>query len=152
MLVYDILIKEIHTRDRTDGCWFWRYGKGEAGYGHVWHESKTLKAHKVSFSVANNVPYKTELFVSHSCDNTSCYNPEHLALGTVDSNMFDRVRRTKHSLGVTNCKAKLTEADVLAIRARHAQGNLTYDKIGKEFNVSLNTIFNIIKGKTWTHI
>ena len=45
--------------------------------------------------------------------------------------------------------AKLTIAQVHEIRKRYAAGNISQDKLAKEYNVTLLTIGNIIRGKTW---
>jgi DNA invertase Pin-like site-specific DNA recombinase len=45
--------------------------------------------------------------------------------------------------------AKLTIEQVREIRKRYAEGDISQDKLAKEYNVTLLTIGNIIRGKTW---
>ena len=48
--------------------------------------------------------------------------------------------------------AKLTEEDVLAIRAKYKKGVYGYIRVAKEFNVLSGTIQKIINREIWKHI
>ena len=48
--------------------------------------------------------------------------------------------------------AKLTEDDVLAIRAMHKSGRWNYNKISKVYNMSREAIRGIVLGNTWKHV
>lgn len=48
--------------------------------------------------------------------------------------------------------AKLTVADVLAIRADYTVGGPTLTELAKQYGVRTGTIHAIVSGKTWTHI
>ena len=56
----------------------------------------------------------------------------------------------KVKLGENCSSSKLTEKDVLEIRA--IGGSMSNIKIGKIYNVNSSTIFYILKRKTWKHI
>ncbi|MEC4763818.1 hypothetical protein VT930_11955 [Mycobacterium sherrisii] len=47
---------------------------------------------------------------------------------------------------------KLTNADVLAIRAKYAAGDTNHANLAREYSVSTPTISNIVRRKTWSHI
>lgn len=47
--------------------------------------------------------------------------------------------------------AKLTEAKVIEIRARHANGERP-EHLAKAFGVALTSVYNIVKGRTWKHV
>lgn len=47
--------------------------------------------------------------------------------------------------------AKLTDRDVLAIKALHSDG-LGFTEIGRQFGVYYTTIRRIVQGKTWKHL
>lgn len=53
----------------------------------------------------------------HLCGNARCVNPHHLAWGTVRQNGADTIGMGRTTRGDKNARAKLTRADVLAIRA-----------------------------------
>lgn len=59
---------------------------------------------------------------------------------------------TGHPRGEALPFAKITEADVLAIRARHADG-ATAASLARQFGLrSSSSVLNIINGKTWRHV
>lgn len=54
--------------------------------------------------------------------------------------------------GERNPKTKLTETQVLEIRALWAERKLSEKEIGQKFGVSMSAINNIVRRKNWTHI
>lgn len=115
------------------------------------------------------------LDVCHRCDNPPCVNPEHLFLGTCLDNMRDCVSKGRHSYGERHSKiqkshiiagpthplfgrpgrkgtdhhaAKLTEADVRAIRADARLLAL----VAADYGMCFQSIWNIQQRKTWKHI
>jgi len=67
-------------------------------------------AHRVAWLLSGR-ELPTSKFVLHTCDNRACVRPDHLYLGNQSRNMLDMVARGR-------CyNAKLSDADVLAIRA-----------------------------------
>jgi len=48
--------------------------------------------------------------------------------------------------------AKLSEADVIAIRAQYARGGISYRQLAKEYGVDHSTIGYAVKAATWKHI
>lgn len=54
--------------------------------------------------------------------------------------------------GADAVKAKLTEADVLAIRSCYALGHTTMRALGSLYGVDSSTISSIVNRRGWTHI
>ena len=54
--------------------------------------------------------------------------------------------------GEKNAAAKLTEADVVAIRAAWDAGGVTLAALGARYGVAKGTINFIAKRKTWRHV
>lgn len=54
--------------------------------------------------------------------------------------------------GENNWKAKLTEADVLAIRAEYARGDTTVAAMARRFGVSGKLISCVAAGTHWRHV
>lgn len=53
--------------------------------------------------------------------------------------------------GETHTNAKLTEADVKAIRALRAEG-MKLRTIAERFPVSYVAIYNVVSGRSWRHV
>ncbi len=136
--------------NEISGCWEWTAGLYQNGYGKLWSEGTTRLAHRISYELhCGDIP--KGMHICHSCDNRSCANPEHLFLGTHTENMIDRNAKGRQARpdGTKNGKAKLTEADVLAIRA--ATG-ISQRRLAEQFDVAQSRISEIRSGKYWSHI
>ena len=77
-----------------------------------------------------------------------------LRWGTPKENSADRARHGRHRVmrGIDSANAKLTEADVRAIRALAASGTLTQKEIGERFGIVQSAVGNIIHRKRWKHL
>ncbi len=76
--------------------------------------------------------------------------------GSVDQQMLTAILRDyrsypKRNGGTKNRSAKLTEREVLEIRARHAQGE-SARALATAFRVSEGTVRPLVQGKTWKHL
>lgn len=129
-----------------DECWPWK-GKrfSEHGYGEVWFEGASRRAHRVAFRLTHGYypPY-----TRHSCDNYPCCNPAHLLEGTHAENMADKVERDRQPKGETSPNARLTVADILAIR-RDERG---HRRVAKDFGLNPGHVSRIRARKLWRHV
>ena len=96
-------------------------------------------------------PIPAGLGVCHHCDNPPCCNPRHLFLGTATDNMRDAVRKGRIATGERNGRAKLTEAQVLEIRAAVAAGETQRSQVAR-FDCNFQTVSKIIRRHSWRHI
>ena len=149
-----------HRLDKSAGpneCWPWPGVQNGHGYGRLtWHH-ESYAIHRVVYEMFNE-PIPPGQNVCHSCDNPICSNPRHLWLGTLSDNMLDmylkgRAKFYSSRPGTQNLKAKLTEADVLAIRAAFASDNPpTKNGTAREYGVSRTLIQRVVARVCWTHI
>lgn len=154
---------------KTETCWLWEgQRRTKTRYAYFGFAGRTSVAHRVSWVIAKgDIP--RGLFVLHNCpggDNPACVNPEHLWLGTQKENMDDARRKGTHHVftqvessdrlrkrrGEHHYRAKLTEADVIAIRHAHAAGDQSFKGLARRYGVADLTIARIIKRRGWTHV
>lgn len=156
---YTDLFKRIILRSSisSNGCWEWD-GSTRSGYGRITVGSRTdgtrrtMSAHRLSYELHfGDIPDGME--VCHKCDNRRCVNPYHLFLGTRQDNIDDRERKRRNNppKGEKHPKAKLTEADVLAIREKRSAG-VSYGKLAKEYGVCKKTVMDVASGKHWSYL
>lgn len=136
--------------EKTDYCWIWT-GPKRKGYGHVWVNGETVRAHRASWILSfGAIP--DGLLVLHKCDNPSCVNPEHLYIGTHSDNMRDKVERDRCAhldrSGERGGRTVLTNEIVLSIRA---DSRMNKD-IAAAYGVDRSTISDIKRRKSWKHI
>lgn len=159
-----------------DGCWVWRGGKDDKGYGRLIIRGKNLLAHRVAEAITNGA-IPGDVIVCHRCDNPICVNPSHLWRGSHADNMTDKVKkgrqfrpvgdrngmRTKPERRPTGDRApirryperyaqyheslkRISDEDVANIRARHAAGGIGQRSLAREYGVSPSLINRIVKG------
>lgn len=143
------------TKGSPDECWNWNASKDDLSYGTVFLEKKCRRAHRVVFFLSKG-PFPNVLKVCHTCDNPSCCNPKHLWLGTDADNVRDRDAKGrlingKKYYGSSHVKSKLTEREVLQIRALSKFG-WWQRELAEMYGVSQVTIHRIVRGTRWKHI
>lgn len=130
----------------VNDCWPWTGGTaGVEKYGVC----KGARAHRISYTLVHG-PICAHIVVRHTCDNTACCNPRHLVPGNQSDNVEDAVSRGRIRIGQKHGRAKLTEADVLEIRAK--AGAVLQRDLAERFGVSGGVISSIVNRKTWRHI
>lgn len=138
-------LSRIEQGDHEDDCWKWHGYKDRSGYGRIDINGKNYGAHRLSYEYHNNCKIKEGMFILHSCDNPECTNPKHLREGTHQDNMKDMVSRNRQG-------KNLAKYDVLKIRIKYIQGNISHYELADQYNVSHYTINDIINRKIWKHI
>lgn len=157
----EIQIKRLISRVKINenDCWEWKGPKDKDGYGINGRTFFDQRAHRSSYILHKGEIEKGN-FICHTCDFTSCINPNHLYQGTVKDNVKDAMDRgrldrkpnkKKGSLGEKNCKAKLNDEKVRYILDRYKEG-ISRFTIANFFDVTIETIELITRRKSWTHI
>ena len=134
---------------RSDGCWVWTGAIGTTGYGQLMIDGKVRTASRVAYELQNG-PIPSGSFVLHHCDNRRCVRGDHLYAGDHRQNMVDKKTRGRASgaLGERNIRAKLSDADVLSIRASSV-GTMA---LARQYGVHRDTIGRIRRGIQWRHL
>lgn len=137
---------------KTDFCWVWRGTTTTKGYGQFYcKEVGDVLAHRASYVIyKDKIP--DGLNALHKCDNPLCVNPDHLFLGTQKDNIVDMIQKGRkvisHIFGHKNPKSIFSESQVDEMRLLYSQGN-RISEIHKIFGGSYQSVWSIIKGKTW---
>lgn len=139
------------NKDAPSGCWEWTAAINQrTGYGQFKLDGKSVQSHRYSYQLAKG-PIPDGLLLLHDCDNRKCCNPDHLTPGTNVENMRDMVRKGRSARGERHHSAKLSAAQVLAIRERLAGGERV-TQIAREFEVSHQVISKIKQGEVWSFL
>jgi hypothetical protein len=129
------------------GCWEWRGGKGEKGYGQFRAPGRSWIAPRAAHELYIG-PIPEGMLVRHTCDNPPCVNPDHLVVGTHIDNNNDKVERGRQTKGAAVNTNKLTESQVLEMRRLRLGGAKSKD-LAIKFGVSTATASAICTGRTW---
>lgn len=145
---------QLKSKKVKSGCLLWTGGTFNGRYGRIAIDGtggKEMLAHRASYQTFVG-PIPEGMFVCHKCDNPICINPRHLFLGTAADNNADMVAKGRSARGEKHGRAKLTSIDVVKIRNIHQLSKFSYKRIASMYSVTPMVIFNIIKGRNWTHI
>ena len=149
-------------REVTDeGCWLW--GRAPTGRHREVHVGRA--AHRVgqqrrtwgSVRIGAHV-FSYLLFVGpvpdgrqvlHTCAQPECVQPGHLYAGTHDENMADRLRDGGYRsvTGERQHNARVTDAEVLTMRAQYAAGGVTFYDLAELYAITWRQAWNIVRGK-----
>ncbi len=155
------------------GCWFWT-GHLNNGYGVLHPKGRSVMASRFLWELVKG-PIPDGLLLCHTCDvfwpvddisYRRCINLDHLFPGTRGENCTDcrlkgrtargaRSGRQTHPestlRGEAHHKAKLTEADVMEIRAICPPNSLPKE-LPERYHVSGNTIRRVVQRQSWKHL
>jgi len=131
-----------------NSCWVWGAGCFDSGYGAFYLNGRTRRAHVVAYMMWAG-PIPSGKLVTHTCDNPPCVRPEHLKLGTWQSNMDDKVSRGRESH--VRGHHKLSEAQVAEIKRGLAAG-VKVGVLAASRQISEGTIRLIKRGLIWRSV
>lgn len=147
-------------RRSSSECWNWQAAKNEHGYGIIGKGSRkdgVIRAHILSWEIANGCNLPTGMVICHQCDNRACVSPAHLRAGTQKENVHEAVARNRglgkrgHK-GTSNSQAKLNNEVVSLIRREFTPHKVTRRMLAQRFGVTESAIKKVLAGDTWGHI
>jgi hypothetical protein len=131
----------------ANGCWLWQGRVSTGGYAFMYWMKTNVVAHRVSYLIHRG-PIPRGMLVCHTCDVRHCINPDHLFLGTTKDNAIDMVQKKRHRYGENATCVKLSNRQVMSIRASNVSSNI----LCKKYGVSGYTIRSIRSRTTWKHL
>lgn len=137
-----------HLNHIGDECLIWPFARRTSGYGEIYADGKMINAHRRMCELRHGPPPTPKHEAAHSCGkgHLGCVNGSHLRWATPAQNQADRLIHGTHKRGERQWMAKLTEADVLAIRAMRG---IPQWKIANRYGVDQSHISDIVHRKTW---
>jgi hypothetical protein len=141
--------------DLITGCHNFLGFKDRNGYGRIKYNNKGYAVHRL-FWVLKNGELPSNIHVLHKCDNPSCFNLDHLFIGSHLDNVADKVAKNRQyhpPKGRLHHRsmAKLTEEQVKEIKVLLKRG-YSHRDIAKDFKVHFGTISDISNNKTWAWV
>jgi len=137
--------------DKTlEGCWPWPGSKNRSGYGTVQYHGKSWMAHRLSYFLTTGETIPEGRVILHSCDNPACVRPDHLKTGTHAENASDKIIKGRASVprGERHYAARLSEKDVVEIRASSDSARSIADRLG----INTNVVYRVRTRRTWKHV
>jgi len=144
-------------RPELGPCWVWHGATQTKGYGRTWFRGVIWGTHRLAWFLTHGSVPDGDKQVCHHCDNPPCCNPTHHFAGTNQQNVDDMIRKGRYvvgnrPLGEAVHNARLTAADVVAIRQRYDGSRASALLLAAEFVVTPQNIMNIVTGRTWRHV
>jgi HNH endonuclease len=93
-----LLRKRLESRARmgANGCWEWPGFVLPNGYCETSAWGRGIRVHRLSYRIFKG-PVPPDMDVLHSCDNTICFNPDHLSLGLDKQNIGESIARGRRN-------------------------------------------------------
>lgn len=122
--------------EKVEGsCWKWKGylgGRKQDLRAKMWVDGKCLNASRISYELHKG-KIEEGLFVCHTCDNSTCVNPDHLFLGTHQDNMDDMNRKGRGNAGKVGFRKYSKELCIACLGLR--KKGMTFKKIGEELGI-----------------
>jgi len=136
-------------------CWIWTGARHHDGRGKFGLDGRTRYAHVVAYILTEgHEPPAETPEITHLCDggDIGCVRPSHLKADTHASNQHGMKSRYRAARGTRNGAAKLTAENVLEIRQRYAEGNISQSALGAEYGITQTAVGLITRGDRWAHV
>jgi DNA-binding transcriptional regulator YdaS (Cro superfamily) len=142
-------LDEYFIGEPMSGCWLWLGAVDRDQYGVGWDTEmkRNVRAHRMVYEILVG-PFSPDLKLLHRCDNPICVNPDHRFIGTTADNVADCKAKKRHAHGTSHGMNKLTERQILDIRA--AEGS--HKEIAERFGISPATVTHAKNGRLWKHV
>lgn len=146
-------LEDKSIKDENTGCIDWS-GARINGYGVIVIDGKNRLIHRAIWEL-NNGKIAAGMQICHHCDNPSCWNIDHLFIGTSKDNVADMMSKGRNAKGEKNGNARLTENQVIAIRKLLENFQDLYamfDLLASAIGITKGYLVRIVNGDYWKDI
>ncbi|MCM2293047.1 NUMOD4 motif-containing HNH endonuclease [Allorhizobium sp. BGMRC 0089] len=106
----------------------------------------------VAFAFLGEPPHP-DMQVNHKDSDRANPKLDNLEWATISENILHGYRQGAcNATGSANGYSKLTDEAVIAIRSEASSDRSNFVALAAKFNVSKATIYDVVKGRTWTHL
>lgn len=97
-IAFPLIMERLKGRRRiTDsGCWEYTGYALPNGYAEICFRNKNQRVTRLVYTIEKG-PIPPGMDILHSCDNTICFNPEHLSAGSDKQNIAESIARGRRS-------------------------------------------------------
>lgn len=135
---------EFALTQATDECILWPFTKNRGGYPNVGHGTPVNRV----ICERTYGPPPERAHAAHSCHVKLCVNPSHLRWASPHENARDNVARGVQVRGERVGRAKLTAAEVEAIRASTEH----YKALAQRYGISTGYLYALRRRENWRHL
>lgn len=94
--------KIFSNAEKIGDCLIWKGCKTPDGYPRITRNgNNNIRGHRYLYSQIHG-EIQSNLVIRHTCDNRLCINPDHLVIGTILDNVFDRVDRKRGHINISD--------------------------------------------------
>jgi hypothetical protein len=142
MTRYEELMEMIAVE--TDECIVWPHAIGTDGYGRVWQDRASHRAHRTALASVCPPPTAAHHAAHGPCHNPQCINPQHLSWKTATENALDKHRDGTHTCGETHHASKFSDDSINGVRALYAMGNTSQAEVARRYGMSKSQVNNFV--------
>lgn len=162
------ILATLLKHDGEDGCWDYTGRGRRAGYGFLHRRDEECFIHRRAWIQATGETLTGKDVILHTCDRRICCRNDtegtyevdgvayprrgHLFKATRSVNSADKVAKNRQARGTKTGLSKLTETQVLAIRATIERGGISQRQLAFAYGISPMAVSQIVRRKSWTHI
>jgi len=139
-----------HASYNQDECLIWPFALGPQGRGSVRMDGVAMPAARAMCIIAHGPPPFPKAEAAHRCGkgDKGCVSPQCVYWATKKQNVADAMAHGTFPVGEASTSAKLTEEQVIAIRATDEHPSI----LSKRLGVSRGAVWHVRNGTTWKHL
>ncbi len=137
-------------RGRRSKAWYQIGTKSSCGYYYVILTWRPVLVHRLILEIFVG-PCPEGMCACHFDDDPKNNALSNLRWGTPQDNTDDKIRNNQQPRGSSHCKAKLTENDVMVLRAAYQNGE-NISAHARRLGISCSAAHAAAQGTNWKHL